>query len=51
MQDEREYDVVVVNWPRQQVAFLEKVRKIKGCGVWQRIFIPNLSQKIKDLGL
>ena len=36
---------------RQEVAFLEKAREIGGCGSLKRIFMPDLSLKIKDLGL
>lgn len=37
--------------PRQQVAFREKCRKIKGCGSWREDFYTRFKSKIKDLGL
>ena len=36
---------------RQEVAFLKECRKIKGFGSLRAGFIPDLSQKIKGLGL
>ena len=35
---------------RQEVAFLEKARKIGGCGSLKRIFMPDLYQNFRILG-
>ena len=37
--------------PRQQVAFLEKCGKIKGCGSLREDFYTRFKPKNKDLGL
>lgn len=34
-------DKSIIHLPRQEVAFLEKARKIKGCGSLRRSFIPK----------
>ena len=36
--------------PRQEVAFLEKVRKSEGCGSLKRDFYTRFKQKNVDLG-
>ena len=47
----RNYDKRSIHLTRQQVAFREECRKIKGCGSLREDFYTKFKPEKKDLGL